>query len=312
MAKIFTVTAHTAIDFYIEVDGLAKRRNMLAKSSSDYACGKGINVARALAALNIPCTCLGFVGRQSLASFLAIESPLLHTAFTVVTGKTRTNITLYDRATSNETHIRTAGFSVSDAACQDLLDNLAGQLQAGDLVILCGSLPPGAAKEFHAALIGLCHHRSATAFLDSSGDSLAAGIQARPWLIKPNQQELEELTGQTLRDTRAVAAAARSIVDQGIAWVYVSRGADGLVVVGEQIALTARSNKIPKAVISHIGCGDALLAGLAAAFIAGQDLPETIKSGIACGTANLYSREPGQFAAELLPAIAANCEIHAI
>ena len=312
MAKIITVTANTAVDFCIEVDGLLKRQNIVANHSSDYACGKGINVARALAALKIPCTCLGFVGRQSLGPFLAIESAMLHTDFTVIEGKTRTNITLYDIADNSETHIRTSGFTVTDNACQNLLDKLAEQVQSGDLVIFSGSLPPGAPDDFHAALIEQCHRQSAIPFLDSSGSSLLAGLKARPLLIKPNQQELEEITGQTLHDAKAVAAAARAIVDQGIAWVYVSRGAEGLVAVGEQFALTARVSNIPKNILSHVGCGDALLAGVAAACIAGLDLQETIKSGMACATANLYTREPGRLAADLLPGFQANCEIHEI
>ncbi len=312
MAKIFTVTANSAIDFFIDVEGLANQNNIVAKRSTDYVCGKGINVAKALATLKIPSTCLGFVGQRSLAPFQAIESPMLHTDFTVVGGKTRTNITLFDVVDNSETHIRTTGFTVTDHACQNLLDKLADQVQTGDLVLFSGSLPPGAPDDFYAELIEQCHRQSAIPFLDSSGNSLLAGLKARPWLIKPNQQELEEITGQTLHDTRAIAAAARTIVDQGIAWVYVSRGAEGLVAVGEHIALTARVDKIPKDVLSHIGCGDAMLAGLAAAFIDGLEVRETIKSGIACGTANLYTREPGKFAAHLLPAFYTNCEIHEI
>ncbi len=312
MAKIFTVTANSAVDFFIEVDELPDRQTVLAKNSTEYLCGKGINVAKALAVLKIPCTCLGFVGRQSLGSFLTIESPLLHTDFTVVEGKTRTNITLYDVANNSETHIRTAGFVVTDSACQDLLDKLAGLVHGDDIVIFSGSLPPGAPEDFHAALIRQCHRHSALAFLDSSGNSLLAGLKARPWLIKPNLQELEEITGQTLHDTKAIAAAARTIVNQGITWVFVSCGAQGVVVVGENIALSARVTNIPEHVLSHIGCGDAMLAGLSAAFNAGLGLQEAIRSGIAGGTANLYTREPGKFATDLLPAMHRNCEIHEI
>ncbi len=118
MGKIITVTANTAIDLFLEVEGLNVSENLLAKSSSEFACGKGINVAKAIESCNIPVSCLGFVGRQSLAAFTALNTGLLQVDLTVVTGKTRTNITLHDSAEHKETHIRTAGFTVTDHDCK--------------------------------------------------------------------------------------------------------------------------------------------------------------------------------------------------
>ena len=94
MPKIITVTANTAIDLFIEIEGLTASDNILAKSSIDFACGKGINVAKAIESLDNPVTCLGFAGQLSLAAFNALNTNLLQVDLTAVAGKTRTNITL--------------------------------------------------------------------------------------------------------------------------------------------------------------------------------------------------------------------------
>lgn len=300
MAKIITVTANTSIDFIIEADGLAVRDNILAKNSTEFACGKGINVAKAAESLGYPVVCLGFAGRQSINLFNELNSGLLQTDLIGVDGKTRTNITLLDSAENRETHIRTAGFAVTLDDCRKLMDKIESYAAAGDIVIFSGSLPPGAPDDLYQTLIDRCHGKSVIPFLDAGGKGLVEGLKARPYLIKPNQQELEELIGGTLPNERAIADAARSLIDQGTKWVYVSLGSQGAVAVGENIALTACVKGQFGKIATRIGCGDAMVAGLAAALLQKLGLEETIKLGVACGAVNLFSIEPGRLARDRL------------
>ncbi len=304
MTKIITVTANTAIDLFIEVESLTASDNILAKSSLDFACGKGINVAKAIESLGNPVSCLGFAGNQSLAAFNALNTGLLHVDLTAVAGKTRTNITLFDSDDDKETHIRTTGFTVTDDDCQKLIEKIDACAEPGDIVILSGSLPPGAPENLYQTIIELCHSKAVIPFLDTSGTGLMSGIKARPYLIKPNQQELEDIIGRTLPDEQSIVDAARAIIDQGVQWVYVSRGDKGAIAVSEKLALSAYVNNVPGKIVSKIGCGDAMVAGLAVATLAGLDLNDTLKSGVACGTANLFSREPGRFDKNKLAEIA--------
>ncbi len=295
MGKLITVTANTAIDLVLDVDGLTKKDNLMAHDSREYACGKGVNVARAIASLREPVTCLGFVGKQSEPLFKTLDSAWLHTDLTAVEGKTRTNITLFDSSNRRETHIRTTGFGVSADDCHRLASKLGAQLTAGDVVVLAGSLPPGAPDDCYAAMIELCRVKGAFAALDSSGQALREGLKAKPYLLKPNQQELEQIVGDRLADEAAIVAAARSLVQQGIAWVYVSRGKQGVVVVGQRQAFSATVADPPSPILTHIGCGDAMVAGLAVATMRGESVEQTIRKAVACGVANLYDREPGRF-----------------
>ncbi|NOT85606.1 MAG: 1-phosphofructokinase family hexose kinase [Methylococcaceae bacterium] len=300
MPKIFTVTANTAIDQVITVDDFILGDTLVASNSVQFAAGKGINVAKALMSLEQPVIALGFVGQQSRADFEGLQSALLKTAFTWVKGKTRTNITLINANSSQETHIRAIGYSVNAADCQQLIAKLKAKIQAGDIVVLSGSIPDGAPIDFYKSLIELCHAYGALVFLDSSGEPLKAGLSGRPYLIKPNHHELEVLIGQSLKNEQAIIQAAQAIVNKGVKCVVVSRGNKGALLVTEnQVLSTAVANTMGN-IISSIGCGDAMVAGLALSKIQGDDFKASLLLALACGTANLFTAEPGRFDKNIL------------
>ena len=296
MAKIITVTANTATDIFIEVDKFSPGDNVLAASSMEFASGKGINVAKAIESLACRVTVLGFVGCQSHVFFNGINSEWLVADFTPLEGKTRTNITLSDTQNGTETHVRTKGYQVSVSDCNKLVEKISAYLVAGNIVILSGSLPDGAPHHLYATIIDLCRKQSARVFLDSSGESLAKGVQALTDLIKPNQQEFEELTGRKFSDEKSIVDAAREIISQGIEWVIVSRGEKGAVIIDAKVAFAAAVDcKEFGHPVTRIGCGDALLGGFAWAQLQGQGLRDAIVTGVSCGAANLFSAEPGRF-----------------
>ena len=298
MAKIITVTLNTAIDLLIEVEGLTDRDNLLAKRSCEFACGKGINVAKAVESLGCPVSCLGFVGHHSTGLFEALKSGLLCVDLIEVEGKTRTNITLTDLASGRETHIRTAGYRVTEGDFDRLIEKFDRYVQSGDIVIFSGSLPPGAKTDCYRNLIEICRRKAAIPFLDSSGPSLSHGIKAGPALIKPNLQELEDVTGCSLTSRQALVEAARAIIGQGVERVFVSLGAEGLIAVDASLALSACVARKSQKTATQIGCGDAMIAGLAVAMMRQLPFEEMARWGVACGTANLISSEPGRIVAD--------------
>lgn len=294
MSKIITVTANTAIDYSIQVNGLALGDNVRADRCVEFASGKGINVAKAVESLQCPVYALGFVGRQSLNPFNELKSDLLHVDLTAIEGKTRTNITLFDSASAQETHIRTSGFSVTETDCQKLIDRIDAHAWKGDVVVLSGSLPAGARQDLYQTIIELCHKKSAIPFLDSSGESLKQGLKARPYLVKPNQQELEEVAGKTLHDEKAIVEAARAIIADGVSMVVVSRGEKGVIAAFGRSVQSLWVEAPFGEIASKIGCGDAMVAGLAVAKAKSYEALASLELGVACGTANLFSLEPGR------------------
>ncbi len=295
-SKIVTVTTNTAVDYVIEVDQLVLGGNLLATHNQQFPSGKGVNVARTIESLNCPVHVLGFVGEQSIGLFNRLQTQLLLTNFVQVSGQTRTNLTIFDQSSHAETHIRTTGFTVTPAYCKQLHNQIEALLAPDDILILSGSLPPGAPADFYAELIELAHRKSASSILDSSGESFRQGLQARPNLVKPNQIELEEFAGNPLLQEQDIVHAAYDLLKLGSEMVIVSRGAQGLLIVADNnIILKAYVNNLPHKIVTTIGCGDALVGGLAVAKLRQFTLLESIKLALSCATANLFSIEPGRF-----------------
>lgn len=309
MPKIITITANTAIDYFIEVEGLAVRDNIVAQSSADFACGKGVNVAKAVTCLQSPVTCLGFVGLQSKDLFESLQSELLTSNFTFVDGKSRTNLTLLDVIDNKETHIRTSGFTANEKDCVSLLDTINSQVKANDIVIISGSLPSNTSDSLYQKIIELCHSKHAFSILDSSGAALQRGVRTKPFLLKPNLHELEELVGRALMDEREIVAAARQLIDSGVRWVYVSLAEKGFIALDKEVAFAVTVKHVAEHKKTTVGCGDALVAGLAVASLNNSNLEDKLKLAAACATANLFSIEPGCFNPMLIDEILAQVSI---
>ena len=312
MANLFTVTPHTAIDQIITLEQL-HAGNLTANTSQHYAAGKGVNVAKTVTAMKTPVTTLGFIGQQSRASFQPLNSTLLTADFSNVPGLTRYNITLQTAAIDQETHIRTPGFAVTETDSLALIHKINRHTQPGDIIILSGSLPRGASTHFYADIITHCRHKSARVFLDTSGPNMATSVQALPFLIKPNVAEMEALIGHRLTTNKAILNAAQCFIRQGVEVVIVSLGKNGIIAVTQTEALLAYCNKLPsQKLITTVGCGDALVGGLALAYQQNKSFAEALKLGIACATANLFSQEPGMVAPPLVDEIKSTVKLDSL
>lgn len=295
-SKIITITPNPAVDYFITVNGLSAGANIVAESNIKFAAGKGINVAKGIEALGGGVHALGFVGAQSLPVFKSLQSEQLYTDFIVVDGETRHNITLFDTRTGIETHIRTTGASITASACHLLTEKLDLLLNRNDIMVLSGSLAAGISTDWYAKLINLGHRKAARVFLDTNGDALRPALSARPDLIKPNQAEFEQLIGKPMREEQAIIGAARELIATGIKSVIVSQAERGALFIERDQAFKAWVNTSDFGhPVTHIGCGDAMLAGLAFAKLYRFNLRQTLKTAVACGTANLFSVEPGKF-----------------
>lgn len=298
MPRIITVTPNTAIDHVIRVEHLQPGAVLQAGRSRQYPAGKGVNVARTVASLGLAATVTGVVGAASAWLFDTLQSDFIRTSFVQVPGETRTNISIAETAGTSVTHIRTPGYRVRDEDMEHLAGALRDIIETGDIVVLAGSLPDGAEVSLYAILADLCDQAGARVILDTSGPALAAGIAGRPYMIKPNLAELGDLVGRELRepDERVVQAVLEKL-ELAASLVVVSRGAEGILVKqpGHQGLRKATLRLSPgKNIANNVGCGDALVGGFAAGFAQKYSLDETIRLGVACGTANLFTEVPGQ------------------
>ncbi len=274
MARVLTVTLNPALDLTVQLSALRLGQVNRSESLQVHAAGKGLNVAQVLADLGHQLTVTGFLGegnRQAFEQLFAARG--FADEFVRVPGDTRSNIKLAE-ADGQVTDINGPGLTVSEAHCTELLTRLERLAPAHDLVVVAGSLPRGIDSQWFVQLLQTLKRLGVRVALDTSGDALRKGLAASPWLIKPNEEELAEARGVELTESAALTAEARRLQAEGIEHVVVSQGADGVSWFSPNLALHAIPPKVQ--VVSTVGAGDSLLAGMLHGLLEGWPAERTL------------------------------------
>lgn len=281
---IVTVTPNPALDRTLTVPEIVFDEMVRANESRLDLDGKGVNVSKALRALGTATVIMGFAGG---AAGEMLERGLgelgFTTDFTHVAGETRTNTIIIDAAANRYVKANESGPALRPVELAAFFAQARARLAPGDTWILSGSLPPGAPAGFYAELVELIQSRGARALLDTSGEPLRLGCAARPYLVKPNADEAQVLTGKPIDGDDAARRAAAHFLDQGVELVALSLGAEGLLLAARGQAARARPPRVRA--LNPVGAGDALLAGIAWALEQRLSLAELARWGVASGTA---------------------------
>lgn len=292
---IYTVTLNPALDKTATVGRFAVDEvNRISELREDPG-GKGVNVSKVIAKLGGTSRAVALLGGSTgerIAGML--EAQGIDVWAFEAAGETRTNLKVVDPELDTHTDINEPGPVASVAQLDAMREALAGQVAPGDIVVLSGSLPKGAPVATYAAWARTFSEGGAKVFLDADGDALTRGLDARPYLVKPNDAELSRLCGRRLGDEAEVAEEARELVSRGVGRVVVSMGGAGAVVVDGERVLLARSPKVP--VGSTVGAGDSVVAALAFAEERGMSLEDAARLAMATGAANVM--QSGTQAAE--------------
>ena len=283
---IYTVTLNPALDKTATVENLRLDSvNRISELRVDPG-GKGINVSKVVRELGAKTVAIALLGghtgtmlRNMLAE-LGIECKVLE-----VEGETRTNLKIKDPALKTNTDINEPGPEVTDEQLRGMLDGLVSEVGGGDIVVLSGSLPRGAAADTYKVWVAALKKTGAKVYLDADGDKLVRGIEAKPDLIKPNEIELSAMMGRTLDADEKIVEAARELIDGGLDRVMVSMGGAGALYVARDVTIKANPVKVP--VGSTVGAGDSVVAALAYAQDKGLSLEDTMRLAMATGAANV-------------------------
>lgn len=265
---VVTVTLNPAVDRTVTISHFTAGTVNRVEDVQSNPGGKGVNVASALADYGMGVAVTGFLGIENTSSFEDLfRRKGIADHFVRIPGQTRVGIKIMDPVQHQTTDINFPGPITRPADLKILKEHLSG-LHA-NCFVLAGSLPPGIEPTQYRELILELKGRGAQVILDTSGEPLVPALEAKPFLIKPNIDELEALLGRKLPDERAVIEAARGLIARGIAMVVVSMGKKGACFVTAEEALTARPPEVE--VRSTVGAGDAMVAGIVAAL--SQKLP---------------------------------------
>jgi 1-phosphofructokinase len=283
---IVTLTLNPSVDRTVEVETLARGEVMRALGVRVDPGGKGINVSRALAIHHLPTRAVVTLGGAEGEHLLAL---LRETGIEIVPvriqGAIRSNITVVE-PDGTTTKFNEPGAELSADELAAVFTAVKDAAESADWLVASGSLPPGTPATVYADLVRWLAGSGTCVAVDTSGPALSAVLAAEPSLVKPNRDELAQVTGQRLESVADVVEAATRLRDLGAAAVLASMGADGAVLVDDDGAVHGRTPAVPP--LSSVGAGDAMLAGFLAGGGKGAD---ALVEGLAWGAAAVL--QPG-------------------
>ncbi|MEU3315533.1 1-phosphofructokinase family hexose kinase [Streptomyces sp. NPDC048387] len=287
---ILTVTLNTALDVTHRVPRLLPHTSHRVTDVTERAGGKGLNVARVLAALGHEVTATGFAGGPAGAVVreLLAGSPGVVDALVPCAGPTRRTLAVVDESSGDTTQFNEPGPQITAAEWSAFLDRYTELASGARAVALCGSLPPGVPVGAYAVLVRAARAAGAPVLLDTSGEALRRGVAARPEIIKPNAAELAELTGS--RDPLPATRAARR---RGAHAVVTSLGPAGLLAATPDGTWQATPPRPLRG--NPTGAGDSAVAGLLSALAEDLPWPDRLTRATALSAATVHAPVAGEF-----------------
>jgi len=285
---IFTVTLNPAIDKTVVIPGFSVGSVNRIQSFRIDAGGKGFNVSKCLKKLGTDSTAGAILGGSTGEHLLALMAQMgIDTLPVMISEQSRTNMKIIDPSSGVTTEINEPGPEVSESVLEELRNRIAAKISPGDIVILSGSLPRGANASLYYEWTNCFHSLGAMVFLDSDGEAMRLGIEARPNFIKPNDAELSRIAGKDLSTQQELIQAGKKLLETGIEEIAISLGAAGAIFMSSDGVFTSDALKVPA--LSTVGAGDAMVAAMAYGLEKQLPWETRIRLAMAMGAASVMS-----------------------
>lgn len=288
---ILTVSCNPAVDKTYNTSNIMIGQVNRMRDLVSIPGGKAVNVTKVLRQFKAHVTATGFIGGYT-GEFIAeeLKNMGVNTSFTTIRGLTRSNMNIIGDD-GYVTEILEPGPTVLSFEREDFLDRFRELVKISEYVVLSGSLTEGLSEDFYAKLIRICNDAGKKAFLDTSGEPLKKGIEAKPYCIKPNRRELEYAVGKKLSTEAEIIQAAYEYIKMGVTKVLVSLGEKGLLQITKNKVIKAVPPRIKT--VNTVGCGDCIVAAMIMSMIQGLDDEAAMKFAVGVAAANATTLESG-------------------
>ncbi len=282
---IYTVTFNPAVDYVIHADKINIGSVNRLQSEEIYFGGKGINVSVVLSELGIRSKALGFVAGftgDAIENGLkesGVETDFVH----LKNGFSRINVKI---KSGEETELNGCGPDINDEALSELFDKLK-MLKNGDMLVLAGSIPNTLPSDIYETILQFLADKDIKIVVDAAKDLLIKTLKYKPFIIKPNNYELEEIFGKSLETDDEIADCAAKLKEMGAKNVLVSMAEKGALLLDEN-GVIHKCGVCSGSVKNSVGAGDSMVAGFIAG-LADGDYEYALKLGTACGGATAFS-----------------------
>ncbi len=281
---ILTLTINPSVDRNIAVDRLVFEDRAYILSSSESVGGRGINASRVLHSFGAKTLAIVTSGGANGERFQKLLTKSGFPAKVVpIKNEIRVNLTITDRQ-GLAIKLNEQGPPISGEELARVEKTVESNLESASWLMLCGSIPPGVSPDFYTKLIRMARERKVKTLLDTDGDALLHGVEAKPTLVTPNQQEAERLLNRALITRAHFLEAVTRIKAMGPDSVMLSLGSRGVIAVDGHQMLEALPPRIDA--VSPLGAGDAMAAAVVWAAMKKKDFADCARWGVAAGTAS--------------------------
>ncbi len=284
MPAIHTVTLNPALDIASSVDRLEPQRKLRCAAPRFDPGGGGVNVSRAIRELGGTSRAFVVLGGRTGDQLRALLAQTgLDCDFWTVEDETRFSFMVMEEKTGLHYRLVMPGAALTTGESERILAHLCAQIAPDPgFVIASGSLPPGVPVDFYGSLARICRDAGARLIVDTHGEALNAAARNRPYLIRLNHLEAQELVGGAADD--AAHTLARRLIDHGLAEVaIVTLGERGAIVASQACLIEIRPPKV--AMRSSVGAGDSFVAALTVGLARGWPLDSAARYGVAAAAA---------------------------
>lgn len=284
---IYTLTMNPALDFVAHLKKFETGTINRIEEKHIYFGGKGINVSSILKELGFKSTCLGFIGGftgDELKRGVSEELGLKNEFIKVNQGMTRINVKIHS---DKETELNDIGVIIEEKEIQALFQQLE-RLQENDVLVLSGSIPKGVSKSIYRDILEKIQDKHIKVVVDAEGDLLLKTLPYRPFLIKPNNHELEQMFNVSLKTIEDIEYYARKLQEMGAQNVLISMAKEGSLLIDEY-GKSHHLGVCKGTVKNSVGAGDSMVAGFIAGCLQKKEYPETLKLATAAGGATAFS-----------------------
>ncbi|MEI6154890.1 MAG: 1-phosphofructokinase family hexose kinase, partial [Deltaproteobacteria bacterium] len=275
---IYTVTLSPFLDRIIDVEELIYDDVNKIEEEKRRAGGRGVDVSRVIKELGGQSIALGFIGGYN---GLELEGRLINEGvicdFTRINSEMRTNNIVYQRKKKLQTLLSTHEPEVDSLEITSFFNKIK-EIPRHSYVVISGNMPKGVNENFYAQMIITLKEKGAKVILDTDGEALRRGVDAGPYLIKPNIHEFGRLVANNVSSVEEIINYAKPYQNI-VEYIVVSMGAMGVVGINRNEYYSVVPPKIK--VRSSVGAGDSLVAGMVYAMSEGKIFEDAIAMGVA-------------------------------
>lgn len=290
---ILTLTMNPSIDMAYPIDHLKIDDVNRVTEVSKSAGGKGLNVSRVIHQMGQDVLSTGMLG-GNFGEFILnkLDKDNIKHKFFKIDSESRNSIAILHDG-GNQTEILESGPTISTDESEKFIDFYKNLTNKNDLITMSGSLPKGLDQDYYTQLINIADESKV--LLDTSGDSLKTSLKAqvKPYLIKPNEEELQDLVGQTINldNDEEMQQILTNQIFEGISWIVVSLGSKGAFAKHDDKFYRVEIPKIN--VVNPVGSGDSTLGGLAIGIEKKLSDADILKYGMTLGLLNTMNSKTG-------------------